>query len=149
MGLSFPSWAVRENYLQPHRSDLWCTFPLGKEGLCPLHHPTHPENHLQLPTSDSGTEQPAKKLSTHFNSSLTGFCWGQLHLAGSRAGDSPPDLAEAAEPQELCRTSTAHIWVPLHKDSAIGSETQPLQVPLLMRCNTHHYKGITTITVIF
>lgn len=90
-----------------------------------------------------------QKLSTHFNSSLTVFCWGQLHLAGSRAGDSPPDLAEASEPQELCRSSSAHVWVALHKDSAIATGTELLQVALLMRCNTHHYKEITAITVIF
>lgn len=51
------AWAfhlIGENPLQPHRSDLWWTFPLGKEGVCPLHQPACPKNHLQLLTSDSG-----------------------------------------------------------------------------------------------
>lgn len=94
MGLSFPSCAVGKNYLQGHR---WSVMDISN-GQGWVHHPARSENHLQLWPL---TQACQKWSPTPTAASL--LCWGQLHLVGSRAGDSPADLAEAAEPQELCR----------------------------------------------
>lgn len=132
--LEFSAWAVRKNYLQVHRSDLWRMFPLAKRGSRSLQHPKQSAAPMWLAEARSSHLKIIHPLWLQYHSVIS----GQLNWVETSTGDSPPALAKGAKSQELCMRSTAHVSVAPCKDTVPLLLKRPPTTSLLMRCNTHH-----------